>query len=141
MARFISSRSRQALEEPSINLTPLIDVVFVILIMFILIAPLLELDRIELASASRAPKENVSMSSEKSPIIIYVQKDNKIWLNSSPVELAALYNQLIKLKKLHPLAKPQLFHDSKAFFGTYQSVKNTLEEAGFDQLELVLKPS
>ena len=39
------------IEEPQINLTPLIDVVFVILIMFILIAPILELDRIDLADA------------------------------------------------------------------------------------------
>ncbi len=47
-SRRLSSLSHS--EEASINLTPLIDVVFVVLIIFILIAPMLELDRIQLAS-------------------------------------------------------------------------------------------
>lgn len=52
MTRSRISFSRQpTFEEPTVNLTPLIDVVFVILIMFIVIAPLLDLDRIELAQA------------------------------------------------------------------------------------------
>jgi biopolymer transport protein ExbD len=39
-------------DEPLINLTPLIDVVFVVLIIFILIAPMLEIDRVKLATSS-----------------------------------------------------------------------------------------
>ena len=52
-------------EEPLINLTPLIDVVFVVLIMFIVIAPMLEVERVELASAGESAleiKESSSLS-------------------------------------------------------------------------------
>ena len=47
MSRIVKRRLYpMASEEPVVNLTPLIDVVFVILIMFILVAPLLEADRL-----------------------------------------------------------------------------------------------
>ena len=39
-------------EEPEVNLTPLIDIVFVILIVFIVIAPLLQIEQVQLADAS-----------------------------------------------------------------------------------------
>ena len=126
-------------EEPTINLTPLIDVVFVILIMFILIAPLLEFDQIDLAQASSAKQENISVQ-KNSPITIQVRKDNALVLNNKVVTLALLKDLLIKQKKAHPKAIPQIFQDKKAFFGTYQEVKNAVEEAGFDQMDLVLNP-
>lgn len=56
--RKICRKKSSALEEPAVNLTPLIDVVFVILIGFIIIAPLLEIDRIDLAEASTVKLPN-----------------------------------------------------------------------------------
>lgn len=131
--------ARSKVDEPIINLTPLIDVVFVILIMFILIAPLLELDRIELAKPSAV--QEVGKVNEASPIAIHVLRDNTIWLNGRDVGLVLLAEELKTLKVRFPAVRPQLFHDKNAYFGTYQSVKNALEEAGFEQLDLILKPS
>lgn len=128
------------IEEPQINLTALIDVVFVILIMFILIAPLLEIDRIELAEAAKhAPEKTLSVQ-EASPLSIHVQRNNAVLVNKEPVPLAKLSDKLKKAKILFPKARPQLFHDRKAEFGTYQAVKNALEEAGFPEVDIVLKP-
>lgn len=128
------------IEEPQINLTALIDVVFVILIMFILIAPLLELDRIELADAG-APIPGKTLSvQEASPLTIHVQRNNTILVNKEPVAVSQLPGKLKKAKLLFPKARPQLYHDRKAEFGTYQAVKNALEEAGFPEVDIVLKP-
>ncbi|MGK5594607.1 MAG: ExbD/TolR family protein [Parachlamydiaceae bacterium] len=127
-------------EEPSINLTPLIDVVFVILIMFIVIAPLLEMEKIDLAQASPAAQE-ISNVKQKSPITIEVKNDNAIRINQTIIPLEQLLNRLKKLKEAYPTAKPQLFHDKKAFFGTYQEIKTALEIAGFEEMDLILKPS
>jgi biopolymer transport protein ExbD len=52
-----------------------------------------------------------------------------------------LTDHLKQAKTRYPQATPQLFHDRRAQFGTYQSVKNASEEAGFSQLELILKPA
>lgn len=137
MAKLLSRKS-SPFEEPAVNLTPLIDVVFVILIGFILIAPLLEIDKIELASApSSASPEPVHSSS---PISLYVRQDNSVFLGERQVILSELASLLQSAKKIHPHAVPQVIHDKKAYFGTYQEVKNALEMAGFEQVDILLKP-
>lgn len=130
---------KQGIEEPLINLTPLIDVVFVILIMFILIAPLIEFDEIELAQASAKSQEKLHPQ-QTSPIVIQVKQDNAIILNNKKISFKDLAPSLIKLKKTYPSATPQIFHDKKAYFGTYQVVKNAVEDAGFEKMDLVLNP-
>lgn len=134
-------KRREQIEEPAVNLTPLIDVVFVILIMFILVAPLLELDRVELAEAPRTSKGSGGAVQESSPISIHVNRDNALIFNSRTVTLQQLPALLKRARQQYPKAKPQLFHDKRAYFGTYQAVKNAVEEAGFAQLDIILKPS
>jgi biopolymer transport protein ExbD len=129
-----------ASEEGGINLTPLIDVVFVVLIMFIIIAPLLELDRIELASAIRHETKDKSQIQETCPIKIYVHENNSISFNSNYVTAEQLVELLKTAKRQNPGRAPQLFQDKKAQFGTYQSVKNAVELAGFEELDVILKP-
>lgn len=139
--RMFSSSRGHPIEEPQINLTALIDVVFVMLIMFILIAPLLELERIELADAPQIKNDKSLSVQEASLLSVHVQKDNTIWINKENVPLDKLVEKLKTNKKLFPLAKPQLFHDRTAHFGTYQAVKNALEEAGYSEVDIVLKPA
>jgi biopolymer transport protein ExbD len=128
--------SNQPLEESLINLTPLIDVVFVVLIAFILVAPLLEVDHIDLAPASLTSEKNIS---ENSFISIYVRADNSIWMKKQPISLENLTLLLKEKKKLYPHQIPQLVHDKKAYFGTYQDVKLAVEQAGFDQMDVILQ--
>lgn len=137
----ISFNGHSTFEEPTVNLTPLIDVVFVILIMFIVIAPLLELDRIELADAPAAMLTAASSVQESSPITIHVHQDNVIWFNNQAVTSKELIGLLKEAKVRYPQARPQIFHDKKAHFGTYQSVKNAAEEAGFSHIDIILKPA
>lgn len=133
--------SRQIVEEPTINLTPLIDVVFVILIMFIVIAPLLELDRVELADSAPVTAHASQGVQATSAIAIHVHRDNTIFLNQQPIKHEQLVAALMQTKQQFPQAVPQLFHDRQAHFGTYQSVKNAAEQAGFTQLEVILNPN
>lgn len=126
--------------EVLINLTPLIDVVFVILIMFIIVAPIVEMEQVELAPASAESIEMGAAALEKNPITIHVRKDNTILFNKEKVSLEQLKVKLRAAKKKYPEAAPLLLHDKKAFFGTYQTVKNTAEEVGFQELNIVLAP-
>lgn len=127
-------------EDGNINLTPLIDVVFVVLIMFILVAPLVEIDKIILASAGSEKKADMTSFHENGEIKIHVYKDNTVWLNGVPVELSELTRELTQLFHVNPTVSPQIFHDREAYFGTYQSVKNSAEAAGFQSLDVILKP-
>jgi biopolymer transport protein ExbD len=126
-------------DEASINLTPLIDVVFVVLIIFILIAPMLELDRIQLAPSAQKNERDSSVQ-ENSPIAIHVHADNSIWFQNKAVNAKQLLSVLKEAKKKYPQKTPQLFHDRKAYFESYQTVKNAVELAGFEQLDVILQP-
>lgn len=137
----ISFSYTEPFEEPTVNLTPLIDVVFVILIMFIVIAPLLELDRVELAEGPSSMLSSPSSVQESSPITIHVHSDNTIWFGTNAVTASDLVILLKEAKEKFPQARPQIFHDKKAHFGTYQSVKNAAEAAGFSQIDIILKPA
>ncbi len=139
MRRHRKNHIGEAFQEPNINITPLIDVVFVILIAFIVMAPLLELDRIQLASASKNPLHTIHLQ-DPSALQIHVHKDNSITCNGRFATPATLLAMLCEVKRTNPQVRPQLFHDKKAYFGTYQSVKNTIEAAGFEQLDIVLMP-
>ncbi len=141
MARRGIRHRREEEEHPTVNLTPLVDVVFSILIMFIIVAPMLNLDRVELAeSAEQAKSDGVSVR-DGSSVTIHVHEDNTIWINQRLVDATHLPELLKQERQRHPDARPQLYHDRRAQFGTYQNVKNAAEAAGFDQLDIILKPA
>lgn len=140
MRRSLRAAGKKHIEEPTVNLTPLIDVVFVILIMFILVAPLLELDRIELADATEEPINGSITAQEASPITIHVRRDNTISFNEQPAALDQLPTLFRQAKRNYPNARPQLFHDRRGHFGIYQAVKNAAEGAGFQQMDIILRP-
>lgn len=134
------SQPQGSQEEALLNLTPLIDVIFVILVMFMLVAPMLNLDEVDLAHA-RAESGLSSAQADKNPVRIFVKQDNTLTLNERKISFDELQKALPKLKALHPSATPIVFHDKRAQFGTYQSLKNEIENAGFEQMQIVLKPS
>lgn len=134
-----TSRRDRTFPEAEMNLTPLIDVVFVVLIIFIIIAPMLELDRVELANA--APTKQGSTAPESSSIAIHVKQDNTIWYSGRLVTPDQLTQILREVRKASGSRVPQLFQDKRAAFGTYQNVKNAVEVAGYDQMDVILKPN
>ena len=125
-------------DEGLLNLTPLIDVVFVVLLTFVLIAPMLDIDQIALAKTGSERSEIVA---KEDALKIYVKKDNSIWIQKKQITEKELSLYLKRYKKNHPLGIPQVFHDKNATFGTYQMVKNALETSGFKQMDVVLKPN
>ena len=129
----------QELEEPLINLTPLIDVVFVVLIAFILIAPLLAVDTIDLAHAGDG-KHTLSATEDDQILALYVTADNQITLRGQTVHMEFLPRILQDMRKTSKTGKMRLFHDKEAKFGTYQFVKTCAEKAGYEEMEVVLKP-
>ncbi len=99
---------------------------------------MLDVDKVQLASS--ATKENKTTLPEAGPIAIHVREDNSIWVRSKRVTSQQLLDLLKQEKVTKPHQVPQLFHDKKAQFGTYQTVKNAIEMAGFEQLDVILQP-
>lgn len=132
------SKKTAGADEPVINITPLIDVVFVILIAFIIIAPLLQKEGVDLAQAGHSSTQLV----EPAPIDlqIRVMRDDTIMVQGRPVKKEAFASTLIFLRGRYPKKSPQIFFDKKSSFGTYHFVKDALENSGFNEMEIVLAP-
>jgi biopolymer transport protein ExbD len=126
-------------EEPIVNLTPLIDVVFVVLISFMLIAPILDIDSIDLAPGGPSSKKE-SPSVQNSPFSISIRADNSIWLQGRKMTLPDLEKALALHKRQWPRETPQVLPDAHSHFETYCQVKNVLEACGFEQMDIVLRP-
>jgi biopolymer transport protein TolR len=79
--------------QSDINVTPLVDVMLVLLIIFMITAPLLTAGvKVQLPQAQAARPLN-----PKEPVVVVVGRDGKIAVGDTPVELADLA-QLVKLK-------------------------------------------
>ena len=138
MRRRVIFSEEESIEEPLINLTPLIDVVFVVLITFMIIAPFLQVDKVQLAPGASV-KQRESLSST-APLAVTVQADNTIWVQQRKIQLSELKNYLLQNRRSRPKEIPQLIQESRAQFGTYQAIKNLVEECGYEELDVILKP-
>lgn len=128
-------------DHEGVDLTPLIDVVFVVLILFIIIAPMVEIDKVQLAQGAKKEQIEKSVINDEKSILIHVLDNNSIMINKREIDAKHLGPILKVLHKKYPKLIPQLYQDKKAFFGTYQKVKNAVEEAGYEELDVILEPS
>lgn len=122
--------------EELINLTPLIDVLFTILVLFILISPLLHVEKLDLPRSG----EEITRNAANASIRIVVAKNGEFEINRHRVSLKELRFLLKELRLLHPQEVPQLIQDRNSPFGAYIEIKHALETAGFDSMDLVVQP-
>jgi biopolymer transport protein ExbD len=97
MRRYSQRQSLSSLSE--INITPLLDLAFVLLIIFMITTPLLE-NSMSLIIPSSAAKNSAVTSSQVQTVSI--DRNEAIRLNNKPVALEALNAQLVELKRANP---------------------------------------
>lgn len=138
MRRRLRWNRRESPEElPRIDLTPLLDVVFLVLILFIIVAPLFEREEILLTAGTGESTMGRMDSSDWQATLtaegmIMRGKQQLTW-KEVEVELQALYQ-----KNAHAI--PQLIPDRRAPFGSFQTFKHCAERIGFRELDLLLEP-
>ena len=120
-----------------LNLTPLLDVLFVVLILFMLAAPLLQVDKVELTKGATVHED--FSDSGGSPIKITLTSKNEILVQNRSIPPKLLVSTFTALKKEFPHLSPVIYCDKNGSFGTYQALKNALEEAGFNEMDVILK--
>jgi len=119
-----------------INVTPLVDVMLVLLIIFMVTTPLLESGiRVELpkASARALPKDS-------KPMILSITKDQKFYLNDSLVKESDFITAIqVTFKKR---TDKQLFirADGSLRYGFIAQVMSAIKEAGIVKIGLVTLP-
>ena len=116
-----------------INVTPMVDVMLVLLVIFILTAPLmvssikLDLPKTEAAKASEAPKF----------VTLVVDKTGQIFLNDQPIALDALKTSLSQTAVKNPDTEVQLRADEAVPYGKVVEVMGAAQKAGLNRIGFV----
>jgi TolR protein len=124
-------RRRTVMSE--INVTPLVDVMLVLLIIFMVTAPMLKqgID-IEL------PKAKGKQLKSEERINVTIKKNGDIYLNNKKVTLSKLIRKLRAISKLNP--NVYLKADRNVPYGEVVRVMAEIKDAGIEKVGLITEP-
>jgi biopolymer transport protein TolR len=121
-----------------INVTPLVDVMLVLLIIFMVTAPMMQAGvSVDLPSAKG---EALEKEREKKEIIIAVTGEGKIFLNETAVTEQDLTETVLKTTKGEPTAEVFLRADKSVPYGTVVRIMAALKNAGLPSLGMITSP-
>ena len=126
-------RSRQFLAE--INVIPLVDVVLVLLVIFMVTAPMLHrgLD-------IKLPTSAANNIKAEERLIVTIEKDHRISLGNDPISLVDLRSRLQEAKNSNPLISVYLRADQTVPYGTVVQVMDEVKGAKIERLGMVTGP-
>ena len=125
-----------------INVVPYIDVMLVLLVIFMVTAPLLMQGvKVELPQAPSAPLEN----KEDEPLIVSIRRDGSYFLNlgnnqETAKPLKEITETIAKILRQKPDTPVLVWSDAKVEYGTVVAVMTALQSAGAPSVGLVTDP-
>lgn len=125
-----------------INVVPYIDVMLVLLVIFMVTAPLLtEGYQVKLPEASAKPVKK----SKQPPVIVSVDRKGRLFVNlgDSPkksITAKTLVSRVLARRKQHPDIPIMIQGDVRADYGKVINAMSILNEAGIDDFGLVTRP-
>lgn len=116
-----------------INVTPLVDVMLVLLVVFIVTAPLLT-NSIPI----NLPKtEAVTPVEQKDPLVVSIDGAGKWFLNKDEIQPELLRTNLESAKQQDPQLRVQLQADDSANYGQVAKAMAAIEKAGITKLAVI----
>ena len=112
--------------KPEINVTPLVDVVLVLLIIFMVIAPQLDNAGVELPQAKHAERSK----SKAAPVVVTVDASGTLFLERERTTAAALAGQLRQARTRDARRRVVLRADRRTPFAAVREVYKVCQEAG-----------
>jgi len=119
-----------------INVTPLVDVMLVLLIIFMVTAPMITSSvNVNLPQANAKPAPNPSK-----PVTISVNAQGEVFLNNTQVELPNLAATLQQASQSNPDTSIIVRGDKDVPYGTMIQVLATVTQGGFTKVSLLAQP-
>ena len=125
-------RRQQEVEESEVNLTPMLDVVFIMLIFFIVTASFVKEAGIEITRPPAATAER----KERGNILVAITKDNQIWIDRRQVSPQALRANIERLHAENPQGSVVIQADEKSQNGLLVRVMDAARLAGVNNVAL-----
>ena len=128
---FSTQDSDEVLSE--INVTPLVDVMLVLLVVFIVTAPLLT-NSIPI----NLPKtESVAPVEQKDPLVVSIDDKGKLFINKDEIQPDLLQTNLTAAKQKNPDVRVQLQADNGVNYGEVARAMASIEKAGITKLSVI----
>ena len=126
-------RAGSALSE--INITPFVDVVLVLLVIFLVTAPML-IRGIDV----NVPRSESRNTEPDERLVVSITKDRAVFLDEQRIELPRLEKVLAGLKERNPSATIYIKADQDVPYGVVIEVMDAAKKAGIDKLGMVTEP-
>ncbi len=126
-----TGRNRSVLSE--INIIPFVDIMLVLLVIFMVTAPLLQqgvdVNLPQAKGKELPPEERIS---------IVIKRDRTIYMNDTPVALPVMKQKLEAISKLNP--NIFLKADKDVPYGLVVEIMGEIKEAGIEKLGMITEP-
>jgi biopolymer transport protein ExbD/biopolymer transport protein TolR len=132
---FINTRGRTQSSLADINVTPLVDVVLVLLIIFMVTAPVLQ-SGIEVA----VPRTRTVKEITEERLVISINREQQVYLNSDPVNINQI-GEKIREKIRDPQGQSIYVRaDENVPFGAFATVMDAVKSSGISNVSIVTQP-
>jgi biopolymer transport protein TolR len=132
---FTNKAGRTESSLSDINVTPFVDVVLVLLIIFMVTAPVLQ-SGIEV----NVPKTKVVKQIAEERVVISITKGQEIYLNNDHVKLDELGDKLHQVIRDPHGQAVFVRADKDVAFGAFATVMSTLKTSGISNVSIVTEP-
>ncbi|HEX3320783.1 MAG TPA: biopolymer transporter ExbD [Terriglobales bacterium] len=132
---FTTSNGRTQTSIADINITPLVDVVLVLLIIFMVTAPVLQ-SGIEL----NVPRTRTVKEITEERVVISIDKQQRVFLGNDPINVNEIGPTL--RKKIRDPQRQSIFlrSDEDVPFGAFATVMDAVKQAGIANVSIVTQP-
>lgn len=120
-----------------INVVPYIDVMLVLLVIFMITAPLLkEGVKVELPQAAAKPVD----VKDQETLVITIDKKSQLYLDDREMKRTDMINKISRIVKVRPGTEVLIRGDRRIAYGEVVSLMAQLQKAGIDAVGLATEP-
>jgi len=129
-----NKKSRTALSE--INVTPFVDVMLVLLIIFMVTAPMMQQGfEVNLPEASAS-----GVSVTEDPLLLVIQKNRKVYLGSAQISINDLSKKIAAIMETRKNKQVNIQADKSVDYGAVAEAMGELKFAGINSIGLITLP-
>jgi biopolymer transport protein ExbD/biopolymer transport protein TolR len=137
---FTSSNGQTRSSLAEINITPLVDVVLVLLVIFMITAPVLQ-SGIDVS----VPKTRTVREITEQHLVLTINKNQEIFLGDQPVSIHEIGQKLLQAggdPATHDPVKQVVYlrADEQVPFGAFAAVMDAVKQAGITNISIVTQP-